>query len=224
MACWSAGATAVASSAEMMIACAPCVVAVWMNGTCCVASAALGPTCVACPPRSDAAFWTPLNATSKYGLLICFGMTTALAPPAAPVEAEAEPEAAADEAGADAEDEAASDDAGADDAAVEDAAVDAAAELAGAVLAAGVQADTASATTAVPASSRERRIMCASLLLRALLVDLARGDRTRRHVPTSPDPVDEHPGLASKLGGDDRADQKQPHGHVLVLARDTGEA
>src|SRR4051812_43770750 len=148
-----------------------------MNGTCWVASAALGPTCVACPPRSDAAFWTPLNATSKYGLLICFGMTTALAPPAAPVEAEAEPEAAADEAGADAEDEAASDDAGADDAAVDDAAVDAAAELAGAVLAAGVHADTASATTAGPASSPERGNKWALLPPGALLGVLPRGGR-----------------------------------------------
>ena len=76
MAAWRAGATAVASSAEITIALTPCVVAVWMKGTCWVASAALGPTWVTVPPRSLAAFWAPLKATSKYGLLICFGMTT----------------------------------------------------------------------------------------------------------------------------------------------------
>src|SRR5450756_2275996 len=78
MAAWRDGATAVASSAEITMALTPCVVAVWMKGTCCVASAALGPTWVTVPPRSVAAFWAPLKAASKYGLLICLGMTTTL--------------------------------------------------------------------------------------------------------------------------------------------------
>src|SRR5450759_1363531 len=78
MAAWRARATDDASSAEITMALTPWVVAVWMKGTCCVASAALGPTCVTVPPRSVAAFWAPLKATSKYGLLICLGMTTTL--------------------------------------------------------------------------------------------------------------------------------------------------
>src|SRR5664279_2333862 len=98
MAAWRAGATAVASSAEITTAPTPCVVAVWMKGTCCVASAALGPTWVTVPPRSLAAFWAPLKATSKYGLLICLGMTTTLS---AAAEAAADGDAAADGAAAD---------------------------------------------------------------------------------------------------------------------------
>ena len=34
----------------------------------------------------------------------------------------------------------------------------------------------------------------------------------------------QHPELASKLRCDDRDDQKQPDGHILVFARDTGQA
>ena len=79
----------------------PCVVAVWMKGTCCVASAALGPTCVTVPPRSVAAFLAPLKAASKYGLLICLGMTTTLRAAAdAGAEAAADGDAAAGEADA----------------------------------------------------------------------------------------------------------------------------
>jgi hypothetical protein len=76
MAALSAGATAVGSSAEIAIALACCVVAVWMKGTCWVATAALGPTSLTDPPREDAAVWAPLNTTSKTGLLTCFGMST----------------------------------------------------------------------------------------------------------------------------------------------------
>src|SRR5664279_2717673 len=130
MAAWRAGATAVASSAELTMAPTPCVVAVWMKGTCCVASAALGPTWVTVPPRSLAAFWAPLKATSKYGLLICLGMTTTLS-----AAAEAAAEAAADGA---ADGDAAADGAATDGAAVAD----------------EPQAATTRARTATPAASR----------------------------------------------------------------------
>src|SRR5664279_3580125 len=130
MAAWRAGATAVASSAEIKMAPTPCVVAVWMKGTCCVASAALGPTWVTVPPRSLAAFWMPLKATSKYGLLICLGMTTTLSAAA---------EAAADGA---ADGDAAAD--GAADGAATD----------GAGVADEPQAATTRARTATPAASR----------------------------------------------------------------------
>src|SRR5450759_3860374 len=134
MAAWRARATDDASSAEITMALTPWVVAVWMKGTCCVASAALGPTCVTVPPRSVAAFWAPLKATSKYGLLICLGMTTTL-------------RAAADGAAA----EGAADGAAAEGAA-DGAATDGAAD--GAVVADELQAATTRARTATPAASR----------------------------------------------------------------------
>ena len=58
---------------------------------------ALGPTWVTVPPRSVAACCAPLKATSKYGLLICLGMTTTLpqrAPHAAGADAGADAAAA----------------------------------------------------------------------------------------------------------------------------------
>src|SRR5487761_2431907 len=58
---------------------------------------------------------------------------------------------------------------------------------------------------------------------RVLSNDLATFDRAGRRVPASASSIAIRPGLASKVGSGDRADQEEPDGYRLILARDARE-
>src|SRR5690606_23263814 len=70
----SAGATVLASLAEMMIAATCCAVCCWMKGICDAGSAAGGPMDTVSYPSSWAAFWMPAYTASKNGLPRFFGI------------------------------------------------------------------------------------------------------------------------------------------------------
>src|SRR3954462_9099792 len=69
----SAGATALASLAEITIAETFCVVSVLMYGTCALAVASDGPTRWNFAPAPSTAFLPPSSDVVKYGLFSCLG-------------------------------------------------------------------------------------------------------------------------------------------------------
>src|SRR5262245_29920067 len=185
-----------------------------MNGIWAAVVESVEPICLNCPPSSVAAFWPPLAAASKYGLLIAFGMKTmfrfglAAAPlPAALAAALGAALAATDGAATDG----------------------AAAEAAADGLAPPPLEHAANARTATVARATIRplnvcfKVLPPRLRVHAWVRDLTVGNRLGRWWAPSARPFEGRSGLVSKGGNDDRDDEQQPDGDALELGRDVGE-